>query len=388
VDVVVGTHALGLGGSETYAITLADHLQRLGHRVVICATGIGRGEKLARACGVEVVALERYRGSSCDRIVAQDGATALELAARHPRAPLTFVAHSEEFDPQLPPQLADLAAAVIVLNGRVERRVRALAADLPIVRLTQPVDVSRFRPRTRPSTTPRRLLAFGNNLRGGRLELIAAAAEQAGLEVVRAGTLGGGETTTSELLFDDADIVMGYGRCVLEGMACGRPAYVYDHLGGDGWVTASSYSRLEEDGFGGRALPDAVDPDRIADDLRGYRPEMGLANRDLVIRHHRAEHHAQQVVELLAGLGEPAERRPDSLSELARLVRGQWAARARVDELETRVGTLAAELAHERNAHAYLRRVHDETVGSLRHRVGMALARPLDAGRAWRNRRR
>jgi len=387
VDIVVGTHALGLGGSETYAIALADHLQRLGHRVVLCAAGIGRGEELARACGVEVVTLERYRGSSCDRIVAQDGATALALAERHPRAPLTFVAHSEEFDPQLPPQLAKLTAAVIVLNGRVEKRIRALAADLPIVRLTQPIDVSRFRPRTPLAETPRRLLVFGNNLRGRRLDLVVAAADRAGLEIVRAGTLGG-ETATPELLFDDVDIVMGYGRCVLEGMACGRPAYVYDHLGGDGWVTADSYPRLEEDGFGGRALSGALDPERIAEDLGRYRLEMGIVNRDLVVRHHRAEHHAQQVVEVLAGLGEPGERRPDALSELARLVRGQWATRARADELEARIGSLSAQLADERGAHAALRRVHEETVDSLRHRVGMALARPLDAAREWRDRRR
>lgn len=383
MEIVIGTHALGLGGSETYAITLADHLQRLGHRVVICAAGIGRGEELARACGVEVVALERYRGGTCDRIVAQDGATAFELAARNPEVPLVFVAHSEEFDPQLPPLLAELTATVVVLNDRVERRIRALAGGLKVVRLSQPIDVARFRPRTRPGATARRVLMFGNNLRARRLELVEHAVAQAGLELVRAGTLGG-ETVAAEALFDEADVVMGYGRCVLEGMACGRPAYVYDHLGGDGWVTADSYPALERDGFGGRALPDVLDPDRIADDLRGYRADMGLVNRDLIVRGHRAEHHAQKVVELLDGLGAPAARQPDALSELARLVRGQWAARARADELEAQIATLAAKLAYERDAFDDLQHRHDVALGSLRHRIGSKLARPVDVVREWR----
>jgi hypothetical protein len=387
VDIVIGTHALGLGGSETYAITLADHLQRLGHRVVVCAAGIGRGEELARACGVEVVALERYRGRACDRIVAQDGATALELAARNPGAPLAFVAHSEEFDPQLPPQLAESTAAVVVLNDRVERRIRALARDLPVVRLGQPIDVARFRPRTRPGAMSRRVLMFGNNLRGRRLEHLERAVDRAGMELVRAGTLGG-ETVSPELLFDEADIVMGYGRCVLEGMACGRPAYVYDHLGGDGWVTEDSYPALERDGFGGRALPEVLDFQRIADDLRDYSADMGLANRDLVVRNHRAEHHAQRVVELLDGLGAPAARQPDALSEIARLVRGQWAARARADELEAHIGTLSARLAYERDAFDDLQRRHDEALGSLRHRLGSKLARPIDVVREWKGGRR
>ena len=39
----------------------------------------------------------------------------------------------------------------------------------------------------------------------------------------------------------DADIVVGYGRSVLEAMAMGRAAYVWDHAGGDGWVTPETY---------------------------------------------------------------------------------------------------------------------------------------------------
>ena len=46
----------------------------------------------------------------------------------------------------------------------------------------------------------------------------------------------------------EADIVVGKGRAVLEAMSCGRAAFVYDAFGGDGWVTAESYPRLEADG--------------------------------------------------------------------------------------------------------------------------------------------
>ena len=38
----------------------------------------------------------------------------------------------------------------------------------------------------------------------------------------------------------EADIIVGYGRTILEAMACGRPAYVHEHSGSDGWVTADS----------------------------------------------------------------------------------------------------------------------------------------------------
>jgi hypothetical protein len=39
-----------------------------------------------------------------------------------------------------------------------------------------------------------------------------------------------------------ADIVVGYGRSILEAIACGV-AYVHEHSGSDGWVTAENYAR-------------------------------------------------------------------------------------------------------------------------------------------------
>jgi hypothetical protein len=111
-------------------------------------------------------------------------------------------------------------------------------------------------------------------------------------------------------------------------MACGRAAYVYDRYGGDGWVTADSYPRLEADGFAGRDPDAVVDLDRMRTDLRAYSAAMGPVNRDLVVANHRANVHAQELVELLGGLAPaPGTRLPHQ--EMARLVRLEW--RAQVD---------------------------------------------------------
>lgn len=386
MDLVVATHTLGIGGSETYALTLAEQLQRLGHSVAICATVLDAGEAIARARGIDVVSLDRYDRSRCDGVIAQDGGTAFELARRHPAAPLVFVAHSEEFDEQLPPLLAEFVGAVVVLNDRVERRVRALAADLAVVRLRQPIDVKRFRPRSAPSERPSRLLVLGNNLDGARRELVADVAEELGMSLTcvgsRAESIAGPEWAIS-----DADVVMGYGRCALEGMACGRPTYVYDHLGGDGWVTPTTYSALEADGFGGRAHWDVVDRERLLADLRAYHASMGLRNRDLVVGAHRAEHHTQQVLDLLTSLGPVRREGTDALGELAALVRARWAADARIDELEGRVVGLERVLATERAQAEAAHAARDALIRTRRYRIGAALARPFDLARGRADRR-
>jgi len=265
--------------------------------------------------------------------------------------------------------------------------------------LHQPIDVRRFRPRSRPSTVARRLLLLGNNAEHARLDLVADAASEAGLDLVRVGAKGT-PTERPECAIDDADIVVGYGRCVLEGMACGRPTYVYDHLGGDGWVTPDTYPALEADGFGGRALAGAIDRDRMLEDLRAYEPRMGLANRDLVVAGHRAEHHAQEVVTLLERISPTARRPIDGYDELARLVTAQWHLDARVGELDATVARLREQIGVERAATAAIQALHDRAaaerdaaaarhdvvVNSLRFRIGSALARPLELARSLRRR--
>jgi hypothetical protein len=137
-----------------------------------------------------------------------------------------------------------------------------------------------------------------------------------------------GQTEDPRDALGRVEIVIGYGRSVLEAMAAGRAAYVYDRYGGDGWVTTGSYPALEADGFAGRERETTVDAQRLERDLRAYSAAMGPANRDLVVANHRANVHAQELVELLRPMA-PREHDRAPHDEMARLVRLEW--RARVD---------------------------------------------------------
>src|SRR4051812_28835589 len=110
-----------MGGSETYAVTVSDHLQRLGHDVWLFGHEHGRSTAAAERLGVRVARVEEDLPAEPDVLLVQDGAVACDLAARHPTVPQVFVAHSDIFDLQLPPQLPGLVAAVVALYDRVER---------------------------------------------------------------------------------------------------------------------------------------------------------------------------------------------------------------------------------------------------------------------------
>jgi GT2 family glycosyltransferase len=405
VELVLSTNGLfATGGSETYLVTVAAHLQRLGHGVTVHAN------ELAPAMAEEHPGLRFAVGDDglpgrCDAILVQDAICAYQLAERLPGTPQVFVAHSTVHDVQLPPQLPGVCAAAVALNERVAERLHAQAVPLPVVRLRQPVDLDVFGPRVPPRPRAERVLALGNNLEPERQALLAAACAEAGLELEVRGSVTQAALDPAALMLD-ADVVVGYGRCVVEAMACGRAAYVWDHLGGDGWVTAASYAALEADGFGGRATGAVLDAAAVAADLRGYDPAMGMVNRELAVRNHGPRQHAQALAGLLrdaAGAPVPAAA---PLAELGRATRLAWDAERRViglaRELERQVADARAALqdaaaqgnlrdaeiarlqAETRTARAEAgaaRAAADALRATRRYKLGTALARPLDRAR-------
>src|SRR5436305_10299632 len=303
MDIVLSTLELGaVGGAATYLLTVAEQLERLGHEVTIFAGEVGDLAAVAQARGLRVVSCEGELPADCDVVYAQDAATAYALADRYPGRPQAICLHAASFDRWTPPQLPGVVGAIVVLHDRMAERAAALALRPEIVRLRQPVDLIRFAPRAAIRNPARRVLLLGNYLAGDRRSLVRAACADAGLECRELGLYGNGTSPNPEAEINDADIVIGHGRSIVEAMACGRAAFVYDHSGGDGWVTPENYARVEALNF---AIPTAdglAPPDALADQLRAYRPSMGTANRDLAARNHNALRHAERLVGVLEGL--------------------------------------------------------------------------------------
>ncbi|HEU5252377.1 MAG TPA: hypothetical protein VFU16_03500 [Solirubrobacterales bacterium] len=374
---LLATNHLGLGGSESYLFTVAEQLQRLGHGTELYAVERGAGVAAAQERGIPLC----WPGGlpeSIDAALVQDAAVSHELAERRPEVPQLFVAHSESFDLQTPPQLEGPVRAVVALNDRVAERMGSLAVEREVVRLRQPIDSERFTPRGPLPEQPRRALLLSNTPHADRLGAIEAACAAAGIELTQVGGREGQTTDPREALHG-VEIVIGYGRSVLEAMACGRAAYVYDWNGGDGWVTAESYPRIEADGFAGRSGERTVDPETLTADLRGYTAAMGPVNHDLVLGHHRANKHAQELLALLEGLTPPPPPPPSPLDEMARLVRLEWRARVEVQGLARENALL-----HDRLMRAENKLGEAQLAAEREAKKGDELARSVEASVSWR----
>ena len=305
------------------------------------------------------------------------------LAERYPGAPQVLVAHSELHDVQLPAMVAGVPTAVVVMSERVARRIEALDADYPVVRLRQPVDTERLVPLGSPRERPRRALLLSHYQQDQHRRVLEEAWEPLGIELRIAGVRG---TTVLDPFAEiaDADIVVGKGRAILDAMACGRPAYLYDDFGTDGWVTADAHPAMEADGFAGQAQPRMADRELLRRDLDAYDPAMGVVNRELVLHHHKARNHAHDLVRVFRSLAPDAGATATPDRELARNVRLRWAADREVAHLRAGYGDLhdrvwaaeqRAEQAEERACAATAREAAArEAVRAERERADAALA--------------
>lgn len=308
MKVVIALRAMeNPGGLQTFLTTIADHLPALGHEVVMYALSLGMMADFARRRGIRIVSELGHLPDQADATIACDKVLAVEMAARYPRARRLFTMHNtDEF--WLPPLEPGIVAATIAPNDRLAALARGCAGAGEVIRVRQPVDLYRFLPRGRARETPQNVLLLGNyaNFADVGANQLHAAWSDRGLEWNRCGH----PNPTIDVAGDiaKADIVVGYGRSILEAMACARPAYVHEHSGSDGWVTEDSYARMEADGFAGTALRAQPTQRQLSEDFARYDAVLGAVGHDLIRAHHDARFVAAGLMASIAGFDPPTHR--------------------------------------------------------------------------------
>ena len=392
--VVIAIHSLaGTGGTQSYVLTVAHELLRLGHQLTVTADEHGEVAALAAREGIPVARSPEQLPADCDALLVNDAIVTGALVERYPQARVVHVAHSSLYDCQLPFPLPGVVDAVVVMSERVAARIRAAAIEAPIVRLRQPIDTERFVPGPPIRERPRRALLLGNYLHGERMQALVAAWQAAGVECHQVGAHSGEELDVVPQIAA-ADIVVGKARAALEGMSCARALYVFDHYGGDGWMTPESYPALEADNLAGLATAGPRTPRDLAADLDRYDPNMGWLNLELVRTYHTARQHAAGLVEVLRGPRPARAAAPVASAEVSRLIGLLWRAELRqiaTDRhtrelaLQRRAAEEARDATRQRAAAAEERlALVERWLASGRVRLGMRIGDLWDRLRKWR----
>ncbi|MGB0872773.1 MAG: hypothetical protein ACPGYP_06505 [Solirubrobacterales bacterium] len=314
------------GGILTYAATISDVLQRNGHDVWNVSATLGSGTAMLEESAIRWVDRFEELPEDIDIFFAHDAPMSCAMLEKRPDVPQMFFWHSSYFDFNVNPQITQACARIVALWPSCFRRIDGLAEKPKTLSLTQPVDLTRFRVQRPINQRARTVVALSNYLHGEKLRIVERACELAGLEFRLVGSGGEGVSMRPQDAINDADIVLGKGRVIVEAMACGRAAYVYDVFGADGWVTPDTYEGLSDVNFAGSANASNPTAEELATDLAGYSSSMGESNAAIAANLHSASTHTTALVkaaeEVLAEGSRPPVR-PDAY-ELQRLVRVAW----------------------------------------------------------------
>jgi len=276
-------HYSMLGGAQTWVYTVARALHKAGHQPLVWSRGLGTMAEMTRPfapCSTALADLAPW-----DVVWGSHQLTGLVP----PRAPRCQVIHAT--------QNQDEEAPVRGLDGyfAVSEEVADFLADLGIPCdgiIRQPIDVERFTPRHAIRPWPPRVLHFGNYLRW--LPLVEEACRQLDLPLSVCGgpTDRDGRRWDVETAIDDADLVIGQTRCIIEAMACGRNAVLCSGwdpslgYGLDGFVTPERYLEFRTTNLTGNVRRQVPTVALLVEELRRYDQALAPALRRTAVESH------------------------------------------------------------------------------------------------------
>jgi SAM-dependent methyltransferase len=288
---LTNNHLVQPGGSETWTYTVAQELLRRGFDVTVLA--LERGPFAGRfECPVVgevegVFDLALVNHNSC-----MDAA--LLVAER-----TIVTCHGVYPDLEQPVPGADLYVAV---SEEVLENLQYLGFDGLLI--ANPVDCTRFAPTMTINSEIRTVLSLCQGEQAEKLIVDLCAAQD--LELLSPG--GDGRVFDVETLMQQADLVVGLGRTVMEAMACGRAALVLDSRSYspylmDGMVRPENADEMLRCNFSGRRFQRLVTEEDVAAEIGLYTATMGEWNRQWALRTVESRQQVDRYLELAGGIG-------------------------------------------------------------------------------------
>jgi len=272
---LITCYRLDLTGSSTYTFTLASELIKKAHEVHVFSPFPEIMAKKLREKGVKVYEnLEEVADEKYTCIIAQHNILALMVRSIRPDVPMVFVSHGVLF-PQAfleqPPSIDINIQKYIAASEEVKNNLVVSHHISPnkveIVRNF--VDASRVCPQREINETPKVVLFISNRVASKVYRTIKGACKKLKLKLILIGKVKSVQNV--EDYTNKADIVISLGRGILEGMACGRAAIVYDYQGGDGMITEDNITEIRKHNFSGRRFKKDYDVMDLIQEIKKYK---------------------------------------------------------------------------------------------------------------------
>lgn len=275
--ILLGNQTLALlAGSETWTLTLAFALKKMGHDVECFSPQLGIIAEKLKAGGIVChremttsgfkpfsILLEPAKNFNYDVIISNHNEVVSYLRSQFPKKPIISTIHGvmhtmkdrkgkEMMAPEHPALEAGVNQFVSVSEEVQEKIRREHNIDSTIIRNF--FDINKFTSK-RPvcADKPKQFLVNTNyaDARDPEIELIRQVAKHYGAKIAAVGQ-NFAQTDDLSKAIEDADVVVGMGRSVLEGVCAGRLGIVHGRWGTGGVICEENVEELRRCNFSGR----------------------------------------------------------------------------------------------------------------------------------------
>ena len=304
MNILITNHHLNLfGGSETFTFTLASALKDAGHAVEVLTVEFGAVAEKLNAAGIPVHSDPGSVSFIPDVIHAHHNSMAMLARGAFPNTPMLFLSHGIVPGLESPPSINTGIAIFAGVSEEVKENVLQNYNISDSVICRNGIDLERHYPLQEIRPKPERVLIISNHYSNEQLDLVQQACGIIGARLSMIG-LQTQSVWDTETYINQNDVVISLGRGCLEGMACGRAVFIFDHFGGDGYLNRENYQEIRKHNFSGRRYRKKYTPETMAAELSRYSQSMGMTNREIVENHHDIKNQTKEYIQLYQKAGE------------------------------------------------------------------------------------
>jgi len=265
-----------LAGSETYTLTLAAELKRLGHEVTAYSPHLGiiaaKLEGMGIKCVNELVGEGNAQISPFNPILVEaEGSFDIAIGAHYdrtrevrqkfPNLPIIAICHgiihknpeTGEIYPEHP--VTDMRIEQYIAVSEEVQGLLKEAYNIDSIVIRNMFDLTRFKKEGKLKKKPETILVSSNywGVEDDINKIIKEVAEHYKAKFIGIGANFATTYETNEII-KEADIVFGMGRSVMEGVCAGKIGVVHGRWGTGGVVTKETYDTLKLTNFSGRPV--------------------------------------------------------------------------------------------------------------------------------------
>lgn len=327
LNILLGNNTLAmLAGSESWTLTLALALKRLGHNVECFSPELGIIAEQLREAGIKChdriynsgvrpfsFVLEEESRYEYDAIIANHNHIVAFLRERFPKTPIISTIHGiihfmdDRGKQVMAPEHPALESGVqqfISVSEEVQDKLKE-DYELDSLILRNFIDTKHFKPGKKFNKKPKQILFNSNYHSVGdpEVEIIREVAKHFKAKLVAVGQ----NFSTSDDPMNEmraSDIVIGMGRSVLEGLSAGKLGICFGRWGNAGVIHEGNIDEIRRFNFSGRSSggTQMTAQELIAQINSTYSKKTLEWGRNYILREHNADRAAEFFVNMIKEL--------------------------------------------------------------------------------------